>query len=427
MRVTFLLFFLLIGLVACSPKAYISNELAKAEDQFHDHIGFMLYDLKGKKSIVEYNSSTYFTPASNTKIFTFYTSLKLLGDSLPSLKYVEKNDSLIFWGLGDPSFLYRNSFHNDRTYNFLSQSKRKLFFSSSNFSEEHFGPGWAWDDYNDDYSVERSPLPIFGNLVSLVKKKGNWVTQPLLFMNHFSIADSVKGKTGLKRDLDSNNLTFFPQNSSKQEWQVPYNYSNDLLVELLADTIKKQITEVNLPLLKNAKTLKSIPNDSLYSTLMKVSDNFIAEQLLLACAAKVSDTLNTNIAIKYSLEHFLLDLPDDLRWVDGSGLSRYNLFTPRSVVKIWQKIYEEVPQERLFKLLATGGQPGTLESFYQADKPYVFGKTGSLSNNHCLSGYLITKKGKIFIFSFMNSNFVAPSHEVRAMMQRVLTHLHDNY
>ena len=177
--------------MACSPKAYISNELAKAEDQFHDHIGFMLYDLKEKKSIVEYNSSKYFTPASNTKIFTFYTSLKLLGDSLPSLKYVEKNDSLIFWGLGDPSFLYRNSFHNDRIYNFLSQSKKKLFFSSSNFSEEHFGPGWAWDDYNDDYSVERSPLPIFGNLVSVVKKKGNWVTQPLLFMNHFSIADSV--------------------------------------------------------------------------------------------------------------------------------------------------------------------------------------------------------------------------------------------
>ncbi len=427
MRLLSYFILLVIGLASCSPKAYVSKELAKAETQFHDHIGFMLYDLEEKKSVVEYNSAKYFTPASNTKIFTFYTSLKLLGDSLPAIKYIERNDSLIFWGLGDPSFLYRNSYHNDRIYNFLTQSKKKLFFSSSNFNEEHFGPGWAWDDYNDDYSVERSPLPLFGNLVSVVKKKGNWVTQPLLFMSHFSVADSVTGKSGPKRELDSNNLTFFPSKTKEQEWQVPYNYSNDLLVELLSDTLKKQVAELNLPLPKNAKTIKSVLSDSLYSVLMKVSDNFIAEQLLLACAAQVSDTLNTDIAIKYSLEHFLLDLPDDVRWVDGSGLSRYNLFTPRSVVKMWQKMYEEVPQERLFKLLATGGQPGTLESFYQADKPYVFGKTGSLSNNHCLSGYLITKKGKIFIFSFMNSNFVAPSGEVRAMMQRVLTNLHDNY
>jgi D-alanyl-D-alanine carboxypeptidase/D-alanyl-D-alanine-endopeptidase (penicillin-binding protein 4) len=153
----------------------------------------------------------------------------------------------------------------------------------------------------------------------------------------------------------------------------------------------------------------------------------IAEQLLLACAAKVSDTLNTDIAIKYSLENFLSDLPDDIRWVDGSGLSRYNLFTPRSIVKLWEKIYEEVPQVRLFKLLAVGGQPGTLSNLYQGSQPFVFGKTGSLSNNHCLSGYLITKKGKIYIFSFMNSNFVASSKEIRTMIQNLLINLHNKY
>jgi D-alanyl-D-alanine carboxypeptidase/D-alanyl-D-alanine-endopeptidase (penicillin-binding protein 4) len=418
---------LLVGLAACSPKAYITKQLVKAETQFHDHIGFMLYDLGKKKSVVEYNSAKYFTPASNTKIATFYTALKLLGDSVPALKYQVRNDSLVFWGLGDPSFLYQNTFHNNWTYNFLSQSKQKLFFSSSNFNDEHFGPGWAWDDYNEDYSVERSPLPLFGNLISMVNKKGNWVTEPLLFMNHFTVADTVKGKVGAVRDRDSNNLLFFPSKAAASRWQVPYSYSSDLLTELLADTLKREITEVKMPLPKEAKTINSIPTDSLYSVMMKVSDNFIAEQLLLACAAKVSDTLNTDIAIKYSLTHFLLDLPDDLRWVDGSGLSRYNLFTPRSIVALWQKLYEQVPQQRLFKLLAAGGEPGTLQSFYQAGKPYVFGKTGSLSNNHCLSGYLITKKGKIFIISFMNSNFVAPSREVRAMMQRVLTHLHDTY
>ena len=64
-----------------------------------DHFtGFALYDLDNKKMIYEQNASKYFTPASNTKLFTFYTCLKMLGDSIPTLKYVIHNDSLIFWG-----------------------------------------------------------------------------------------------------------------------------------------------------------------------------------------------------------------------------------------------------------------------------------------------------------------------------------------
>jgi len=161
--------------------------------------------------------------------------------------------------------------------------------------------------------------------------------------------------------------------------------------------------------------------------MMQDSDNFIAEQLLLQCAAIVSDTLKPEIAIRYSKKNFLSDLPDSLQWVDGSGLSRYNLFTSRSIVALWKKIYQLVPQERLFKLLAVGGKSKSLKNWFKADEPYIFGKTGSLSNVRSLSGFLITKKNKVLIFSIMNNNFTTSGTEVRKQVEKILKQVHDKF
>jgi D-alanyl-D-alanine carboxypeptidase/D-alanyl-D-alanine-endopeptidase (penicillin-binding protein 4) len=161
--------------------------------------------------------------------------------------------------------------------------------------------------------------------------------------------------------------------------------------------------------------------------MMRESDNFIAEQLLLICSQLISDTLKPEIAIDFVSKNFLHDLKDKPQWVDGSGLSRYNLFTPRSIVQLWEKIYYRLPRERLFQLLATGGRSGTIKRWYNADPPFIFGKTGSLSNNHCLSGYLITKKGKTLIFSFMNNNFTSSVNEIRQNMDKILRLIYEKY
>ena len=87
-----------------------------------------------------------------------------------------------------------------------------------------------------------------------------------------------------------------------------------------------------------------------------------------------------------------------------------------------------MPQERLFSLLPAGGVSGTISGSYKGKgKPFVFAKTGSLSNNHCLSGYVVTNKGKTLIFSFMNNHFVEGSAVVKNEMNKVLTFLRDNF
>ena len=52
------------------------------------------------------------------KLFSFYTGLHLLGDSLPSLRYFSRGDTLFFQGTGDPTLLH-GDVPSRRAYSFL--------------------------------------------------------------------------------------------------------------------------------------------------------------------------------------------------------------------------------------------------------------------------------------------------------------------
>src|SRR5688572_30549791 len=99
---------LLLVLSSCSPvsKTALTRKLKSFEASLHDHTGFILYDPETKTELYSYQADRYFTPGSNTKIFTLYAGLTILPDSIPALQYFISGDSLIFKGTGDPSFLY---------------------------------------------------------------------------------------------------------------------------------------------------------------------------------------------------------------------------------------------------------------------------------------------------------------------------------
>ncbi|MEJ1236811.1 D-alanyl-D-alanine carboxypeptidase [Chryseolinea sp. T2] len=416
-----------VAMSSCSPisQRALTREFRETEKLFHDHTGFALYDVSNNKSVFEYNSDSYFTPASNTKIFTFYSSLKLLGDSIPAFKYLERNDSLILWGTGDPSFLNRNVYSPTSAFSFLQSSHSKLFLSTSTFQTTAFGSGWAWDDYNDYYSAERSAFPVYGNTILVQSNGANVSVSPKYFSQFVSYVDDES--QGVVRNVDSNILTVHRPISQRLKKEIPARVTPDLTAKLLSDTLGLPASTIAAPPKREAKIFYNTPADSVYKVMMQESDNFIAEQLLLVCAATLGDTLKPEVTIEHMKKNYFTDFPDEPAWVDGSGLSRYNLFTPRTIVALWKKIYAEVPRERLFQLLAIGGKAGTIKNYYKAPQPYIFGKTGSLSNNHCLSGYLVTRSGKTLIFSFMNSNFTTSTAEVRKNMQRILNLIYEKY
>jgi D-alanyl-D-alanine carboxypeptidase/D-alanyl-D-alanine-endopeptidase (penicillin-binding protein 4) len=394
--------------------------------------GFALYDLAKKKMIAEQNGDKYFTPASNTKLFTFYAGLKLLRDSVAGLQYIERGDSLIFWGTGDPTFLNADYKHQP-VLEKLKASKKKIYWATGRYTSPFYGTGWTYDDYNEYYQPEISELPVYGNIVLFSHNGSQIVTHPEFNRNSpFQLLNDPKRKTGnfrIYRDILTNDFyqpgVQVPANFNQI---VPFKVNTPTISSILKSNIPNYSGTVNYALPAQYKTWYSIPSDTLYRNMLLPSDNFIAEQFLLNIAATNGLEMNTPVAIDYIIKNLLQDLPDKPLWVDGSGLSRQDLFTPRSIVRLCEKIYTEIGDEkRLFNMLPNGGKTGTLRNLYKSNEPFVFAKTGSLSNNHNQSGFLITKKGRKLIYSFMNNNFVRATAEVRNEMERIITYIHQNY
>lgn len=406
---------------ACSIHGRVTRELRRAENDLHHHIGFYLWDIEKKKPVARYQEDRYFTPASNTKILTLFAARKVLGDSLPAFRYLHRHDTVLIWGTGDPSFLYGLVRQNPKVYEWLRTVPGKLVFSDANFFSERFGAGWAWSDFAYDYSPEKSPFPVYGNLITVMVNDRVHVVPRVEHARTSVLAEPVS------RMEYANQIVVRGDSSSLGRWNIPFRYSADFLAKILSDTLRREVLVAPVPLVRDARMMKSIPADSAYQVLMQDSDNMIAEQLLLMCAGVLTDSLKTEHAIRHMQTAYLADLPDPVRWVDGSGLSRYNQFTPRSIVAVWQKLDQLGPREALLPLLAIGGKTGTIRNFYKNEPPFIYGKTGSLSNNHCLSGYLFTRKGNVLLFSYMNSGFVAPTARVRERMEKVLKLAHDTY
>ena len=423
-------------LYACAPNKVVArkvNREFKSSTIINQYqVGFALFDKDKNEMVFQKDADKYFTPASNTKLFTFYAGLKIIPDSIPSLRYITKGDSLIFWGTGDPSFL-QTEIKGTKAFNFLKSSDKKLFYAPGRYTSSFYGFGWQWDDYNDYYQPEINELPIMDNviLVSAGQNAGSMTILPNSFASCF-VKDSTEKIKPFKVIRNFNeNIFHYPATpiTEKYNQQIPYKLNATTTVNLLSDTLKKYVGMIDMKMPISAKTIYNMKSDSVFKQMLLPSDNFVAEQLLLVYADKLGEEMNTSKIIAKIEKQYLSSLPDKPQWVDGSGLSRGNLFTPRDMVVLLDMIYKEVNDEkRLFNLLPAGGKTGTLRNAYpKTDHPFVFGKTGSLSNNHNQSGYVVTKKGKVYIFSFMNNNFVLPTADVRKEMVRIMTYIHDNF
>jgi D-alanyl-D-alanine carboxypeptidase/D-alanyl-D-alanine-endopeptidase (penicillin-binding protein 4) len=430
----------ILQFTACSMQQKLqkaaNQNILEAGNLSGAHIGIHVYDPASNASLFSYQSNKYFVPASNTKIVTCFAAMQYLGDSVLAAQIASTDSGMHVYASGDPTFL-QPEYATHPLLNVL-KTTNKIYLHTPSFTAKPFGQGWSWDDYDASYMPSRSAFPMYGNVVRFAKNAGQLTVTPSFFK------DSIKGINatinkgfGVSRQMASNQFLVQPTAGNNTLEEIPYRTSNwttaplvleaSLLSEALGGTKVIALDaagETNAP--ATATKVYSRPLDSLLKPLMHRSDNFYAEQALLMVGKGLHQSFDDKKTIAYLLANDLSDLAQKPTWVDGSGLSRYNLFTPENFTSILHKMYKAYSFERLQNIFPTGGEAGgTLSSNYKNLNGKIFAKTGTLSGQVALSGYLITKKGKTLIFSVLVNNHTTTASNVRKAVEQFIQVLYN--
>jgi len=392
--------------------------------------GICLYDPAAAKYIFDYQGDKYFMPASNTKLFSLYAGLKYLGDSLVGMRYWATDTALFVLASGDPTLLHP-SFPDQPVIRFLQKTHRPIYIADACWQDNPFGRGWAWDDYNDDYMPERSAFPVYGNLIRWIydTTSASFYTIPDIDWPVRFSPDSSNHGFSVRRDVHGNAFEITEGRGKVHEQDVPFITEGSASAALLLkDTVGRAVgVRGRLPQAgAGVSVLHSRPVDSLFRPMMYNSDNFFAEQTLLMVSNELLGKMNDTRIIDTLLATDLKGLPQRPVWVDGCGLSRNDLFTPRDFVWLLDTMQKRFGLARLKGILPTGGT-GTLASYYHDDVGFIYAKTGSLSGVVALSGYLITKKNHLLLFSILINNYTGSGVTVRRQMEKWIHRVRDTY
>jgi D-alanyl-D-alanine carboxypeptidase/D-alanyl-D-alanine-endopeptidase (penicillin-binding protein 4) len=427
----------------CSSSRYIGRlaeqELLQAPELRSAQTGISVYDPSGSVYLYNHQADKYFIPASNTKLFTLFAGLKYLGDSIVGIRYRETDTALFIVPAGDPTLLHP-AYPVQPVIDFLQKARKPVYLTDNNWQDAPLGRGWAWDDYNDGYAAERSPLPVYGNTIRWVQEKQKQQQQDAIFdpsPAFYSLpdvdwevrftTDSGRQRFFVQREKNKNVFHITEGNEKYKTQDVPF--ITDGLVSaaaLLKDTVGSAISVIHDLPVSGLKTLRSRPVDSLFTPMLFHSDNFFAEQVLMMVSNEHLGVMNDARIIDTLLKSDLAGLPQRPVWADGCGLSRNDLFTPQDFVWLLDKMSRDFGLLRMERLLPTGGE-GTLSSYYRRDSGAIFAKTGTLSGVVALSGFLVTKKDRLLIFSILVNNYSGGATTIRRKVEKLVEAIRAKY
>ena len=410
MKNALILFLLCSNVYSQISSKKIDRWISKNENLKSSVVSIAIKQLNKDKKISGVGFNTSMTPASNIKILTVLGSLSS-GDTIPSIKYKISNDTLSISSTGYP-FIAHPKYDDEDLETFI-KSFNHIVYHKPNIDLTKYGPAWAWDDFKYYFQAERSEMPIYGNVIQIVKEFNDSIK---VSPDIFQVVNNLKQKEKVYRDHQENNFSINPSLIRAGDTiYYPFVTSRKITMNLLESFFQTSISYEEDEL-KNYKIWNSKIKDGIYSAIMKDSDNLISESL----AANISLRFNDTISVDKGLKIILNSLDDNkIQLYDGSGLSRYNLIKPSSLVLALEKIYQYLGSDRIKKIFPNNYIITGTEGF-------VWGKTGTLKNNHNYSGYIFTDKGRQYVFSIMINHFTDDLDKIKEAISDFLKYIKSN-
>ncbi len=392
----------------------------------------ILLETQSGQVIYSRDADRYFIPASNVKLLTTAAALSSLGPNFiirTSVYGQQQNGrtTLHVVGRGDPTF------SDDQLNNLASQLKTQGINSVSNLlgNDTHFAgpmvnPNWEWEDVQAGYGAPANSLIVNANELGLTLYP-QAVGQPLRVewddpalqrqwqVENFSrsVAAGQPEYIDIGRDLSRPILRVYGQliaGAVPDTASVAVPNPADYFISRFRQILNRQGITVAQSGLTTASPsgleLAAVTSPPLAEWMVQTnsnSKNIYAEAMLKSLAGRsAEDATAAGIeAVETILQRAGVN-PDLYEIVDGSGLSRHNLATPQAFVDTLQAMAQS-PHAAIYRnSLAAAGTSGTLRNRLGGIR--FVGKTGAVSHNASLSGYLTPASGQPLVLSIIINN-----------------------
>lgn len=158
----------------------------------------------------------------------------------------------------------------------------------------------------------------------------------------------------------------------------------------------------NIKLLTTVTALERVANLNQYSSSFVSQIQQINRDSNNAIADRLFRDLGGQAEVQTTLLNLGLD-PYGVRQVDGSGLSRYNMVRPDTLVGLLRYMWQGDRTQLFYQSLPVAGSSGTLRNRFHGTSAYgrIRAKTGTLRGVRALSGYAETADREPLVFSIL--------------------------
>lgn len=348
----------------------------------------MIVGIDYPKKKIAINNKKYFIPASNTKLFTSFFALKVLGNDYRFYScYSIKNDKLYIKTLGNPLITQDNILE---ITNKINNEIKEIYLYYDYLKPTERPPGWCIDDIHEPYAPPVSEINYEMNRIEIKNKK-------MFPKNNFFDIKIYNGKSFINDNKiflnrRNKNFSFSPNN--------PIEIFKNSLILILKEKglLAKSVKFINKNFKIDCEYFAERSMSEILKIMNKESENSVAEALLLH-AGMVSN----HRGLKNSLLFLKKILKDEkiknFVLYDGSGLSHYNLTTPNTITLLLEKLINN----EIFKgSLPVGSIDGTLKNRLN---PRIKAKTGTLNHVQNLSGYFDSNPFSIMLNGVTNQKY----------------------